>query len=257
MSTPPGWTPDPSQQPNQGYGPPQGGYVQGQPGQPNQGGYGTGGQPAQPGQGGYGTGGQPGQGQGGYGQPGQGGYGQNQPGQAGYGQNQRGQPGQGGYGPPQGPPGYGPPGQQPYPQGFQNQQPKKSGGKIVALVGGLAVVAIVLAVLVFSTIGGASARDTADEFMAALKAKDVSKAHGMLCKDGQSKVSESGLRTRFALDRRTITDYSLGTEKEEKRDGKDETLIPVTVTYDQGEKASVTVGVWNEGGQKICRLEDS
>jgi len=117
------------------------------------------------------------------------------------------------------------------------------------------VVAVVLAVLVFTTLGGGDPRDTADEFMAALKAKDVGKAHGLLCKDGRSKVSEAALRSRFELDSRTITGYSLGTESSGKRDGKDETLIPVTVTYDKGGKVKLTVGVWNESGQKICRLE--
>ena len=43
-------------------------------------------------------------------------------------------------------------------------------------------------------------RDTADEFMAALQAKDVDKAHGLLCKDGQRQESRDELRRGFDLE---------------------------------------------------------
>ena len=125
---------------------------------------------------------------------------------------------------------------------------------MLVLIGGLAVVAILL-------VGGARVsrlpgqpRDTTDAFMSALRAKDVDKAHSLLCKDGQQKESADELRRSFDLDSRTITGYRLGTERERRREGKDETLIPVTITYDQGAEVAIDVGVWDEGGQKICSL---
>jgi hypothetical protein len=113
---------------------------------------------------------------------------------------------------------------------------------------------VLIVVLGAIGVGGGNPRDTADKFMAALKAKDVDKAHSLLCKDGQSKETKDGLRSDFDLDSRTITSYSLGTERKRDRDGKDETLIPVTIAYDQGAEIKLDLGVWNEGGQKVCSL---
>jgi hypothetical protein len=97
-------------------------------------------------------------------------------------------------------------------------------------------------------------RDAADSFMAALRDKDVDKAHSLLCKDGQQKESAAELRRSFDLDARTITAYALGPGRERRREGKDETLIPVTITYDRGAEVRIDIGVWNEGGQKVCSL---
>ena len=116
-----------------------------------------------------------------------------------------------------------------------------------ALVGALAVVAVVLAgVLVFVVFRG-NPRDTADAFMSALRAKDVDKAHSLLCKDGQQKESKEELRRSFDLDERTITGFQLGTEREHRREGKDETLIPVTITYDQGAEVRIDLGRLGRG----------
>jgi hypothetical protein len=90
--------------------------------------------------------------------------------------------------------------------------------------------------------------------MAALKAKDVDKAHSLLCKDGKKKESKEALRSDFSLDSRSITSYTLGTERTRKREGNDETLIPVTINYDRGEQVTLDLGLWNEGGQKVCSL---
>jgi hypothetical protein len=214
----------------------------GQPGAPSQP-YGQPGAPNQP----YG---QPAYGQ----QPGHPAYGQ-QPGQPAYGQ-QPGQPpyGQPAYGQPQfNQPPYPPP---PYPSTAYGQPQAKSRRPLFLILGGVVALIVVL-VVVFAAIGGAgNPRDTADAFMAALKSKDVGKAHSLLCKDGQDKESESALRDDFDLDDRTITGYSLGTGSKHEREGKDETLIPVTIDYDQGGQVKLELGVWSEGGQKVCSLND-
>jgi hypothetical protein len=124
---------------------------------------------------------------------------------------------------------------------------------VLALIGGLVGLAVVLAITLTSTLRG-SPRDTTEEFMAALKAKDMDKARSLLCKDGQRKNSEVALRRSFGLDDRTITSYQLGTERTREREGKEETLVPVTIGYDQGSEVTLDVGVWNEGGQRICSL---
>ena len=172
------------------------------------------------------------------------------------------QPGPGGPGgypgyPPAGPPpaGYGPPpGHQDYPPPGGGAQPPMRNRKVLALIAGLAVAAIVLVGVAAAVALRGNPRDTADEFMAALQAKDIDKAHSLLCKDGQHKVSKDGLRRDFDLDDRTITSYRLGTERTRQREGKDETLIPVTIDYDKGTEVKLDVGVWNEGGQKVCSL---
>jgi hypothetical protein len=177
-------------------------------------------------------------------------YGAQPPGGFGQPQPQGPQPGQ----PPYGTQPYGtqPYGAQPYPYG---QPPAKKRGRKIALIVGGAVAAAVVALLVLGfVVGSGNPRDTADEFMAALKSKDVDKAHSLLCKDGKEKETKDELRKDFNLDDRTITNYSLGTERERKREGKDETLIPVTIDYDQGEQVKIDLGVWNEGGQKVCSL---
>jgi hypothetical protein len=211
--------------------------------------------PGQPGPGQpYGPPGQP------YGQPGQYGappappYGQGQP---------QPQPAAAPYGGQPGPPPYpgqpgqpGPYGQQPYsaypaPYG---EAPRKSRRPLFLIIGGVVAAAVVGLVLLGALVGSGNPRDTADEFMAALKSKDVDKAHSLLCKDGKEKESKEALRSDFGLDSRTITNYSLGTERKQERDGKDETLIPVTIDYDQGNQVKVEIGLLNERGQKICSL---
>jgi hypothetical protein len=167
-----------------------------------------------------------------------------------------GPPGHGGYGhPPRA--GYGPPGGYPGHPGYPpapDAQPRRNNRRVLALIAGLAVAAIVLFGAVAAVALRGNPRDTADEFMAALKAKDVDKAHSLLCKDGQRKESKAELRRGFDLDDRTITSYQLGTERTRQREGKDETLIPVTIDYDKGSEVKIDVGVWNEGGQKVCSL---
>ncbi len=110
---------------------------------------------------------------------------------------------------------------------------------------------MLVGLLVFLVFRG-NPRDTADAFMTALQAKDVDKAHGLLCQDGQQKASTEELRRSFDLESRTITGYRLGTERERQREGKDETLVPVTITYDQGAEVELDLGIWDEGGQKVC-----
>ncbi|MFL6130880.1 MAG: hypothetical protein ACJ73E_17670 [Mycobacteriales bacterium] len=149
------------------------------------------------------------------------------------------------------PPAFPPPPDAPPPYAPPAPRPDR---RVLALVGGLAAVAVVLVgVLAFVVFRG-TPRDTADAFMAALQTRDVAKAHGLLCRDGRQKESVDDLRRSFDLDRRTITGYRLGTERERRREGKDETLIPVTITYDQGAEVEIDLGVWNEGGRKICSL---
>lgn len=292
MTTPPDNTPwnqpspygqqPPPGQPGQGYGQPgQGQSGQAQPGQGQP--YGQPDQYGQPGtaQGQPGQGqpaqGQPGQGQGygqpaqgqpgkGYGQPGQGQapYGQPGPGQLGqpYGQPGQGQPGQGypqpgpGQPGPYGQPGYPAPpyGQQPYPGGTPYGQPAKKSRGPLALILGLVVAAVVLLGIAGAVVFRGDPRDTADEFMAALQAKDIDKAHSLLCADGKEKEPKEELRSSFDLDTRTITSYSLGPETTREREGKEETLVPVTIVYDQGEQAQLSIGVWREGGQKVCSI---
>lgn len=143
----------------------------------------------------------------------------------------------------------------PPPPGAGAADPQRSGRRVLALVGGLAVVAVALAgVLVFVLFRG-DPRGTADQFMAALRAKDVDKAHSVLCKDGQQRLSKEELRRSFDLDSRTITGYVLGAERQREREGEDETLVPVTITYDQGAQVELQLGVWDQGaGQKVCSL---
>ena len=119
------------------------------------------------------------------------------------------------------------------------------------------MVIVVLGVIGSIAGGNRNPRDTADQFMAALKAKDVGKAHSLLCKDGKDKEPESALRDDFDLDDRTITAYTLGTETKRKREDKDETLIPVSISYDSGQPVNLSLGVWDEGGQKVCSLNDA
>ena len=116
------------------------------------------------------------------------------------------------------------------------------------------VAAVLLFGVVRTVLFGGDPWDTAEEFMAALKAKDVDKAHSLLCDDGRDKVSAQALGSDFDLDTRTITSYVLGTERTRERDGNEETLIPVTIDYDQGEQLELDLGLWNEGGQKVCSL---
>jgi hypothetical protein len=128
------------------------------------------------------------------------------------------------------------------------------------LVVGAALVVVVVLVVVLAALGvgrgGGNPSATADQFMTALEAKDIGTAHGLLCDDGQAKVSESALRGDFDLDDRTITAYVLGPERSRDRDGKAETLVPVAINYDRGPPLRLELGVWNEGGPKVCSLND-
>lgn len=253
-SQPYGQPAQPHSAPSQPFGQPaQPSQPYGQPAQP----YGVPGQPAQPGQP-YGQPAQPSQpaqpGQP-YGQPGQQGA---QPGGPTFGAP--GQPYGGAPNQPYSTPGYG---QQPYGQNPYGPQPyaqpaKKSRRPLFLIIGG-AVAVIVVAIVVLGAIGAGSGnpRDTADKFMTALKAKDVDRAHSLLCKDGQDKESKDELRTDFGLTSRTITNYTLGTESTRNREDRKETLIPVTIDYDQGAQLTLQLGIWNESGQKVCSLNDS
>jgi hypothetical protein len=244
----------PGQDGGQPYGAPgQGAQPYGQPGQQSQP-YGQPDQDAQP----YGQPGQQGQP---YAQPGQTAQ-PSQPGQPGPAYGAPGQPGAQPYGAaPYGTPG--PYGQQPYAQTPYGQTPygqpaKKSRRPLFLIIGG-AVAVIVAAIVVLGAIGagGGNPRETADKFMAALKSKDVDKAHSLLCKDGQDKESKDALRTDFGLTDRTITNYTLGAETTRDREDRKETLIPVTIDYDQGSQLTLQLGIWNESGQKVCSLNDS
>lgn len=177
-----------------------------------------------------------------------------------------GQPGGQPYGPPGGQP-FGAPGQQPpygqnpygaYPNSPYGQPPTKSRRPLFLIIGGV-VAAIVAVIVVLGVIGAGAGnpRDTADEFMAALKAKNVDKAHSLLCKDGKEKETKDELRTDFGLTSKTITNYTLGTETTRDREDRKETLIPVTIDYDQGAQLTLQLGIWNEGGQKVCSLNDA
>jgi hypothetical protein len=158
---------------------------------------------------------------------------------------------------PAGPPGLGggqpPPPYQP-PDYRPGYAPARSGRRTLALVAAVAALAVVLVGVLVLVVFRGNPRDTADAFMAALQAKDVDKAHSLLCRDGQQKESTEELRRSFDLDSRTITGYRLGTERERQREGKDETLVPVTITYDRGAEVEIDLGVWDEGGQKVCSL---
>lgn len=149
------------------------------------------------------------------------------------------------------------PGQPPfgaYPGTLYGEPQRKSRRPLFLIIGGAVAAVVVLLVVLGAVIGTGNPRDTADEFMAALKAKNVDKAHSLLCKDGKDKETVEELRKDFDLDTRTITNYALGTETDRKRDGNDETLIPVTIDYDQGSQVKLEIGLWNEGGQKVCSL---
>jgi flagellar basal body-associated protein FliL len=282
MTTPPGWTPggprDPDGEPAQPYSRPPAADPYGQPGQGGQ----PYGQPpaadpyGQPGQGGQPYGqppaadpyGQPGQGGQPYGQPGYGqqpGYG---PGQAGgpYGQPGGDRPDQGQYGQlpwaPSGfaaPPG-GPPDQGGYPFGQPYDgpgappvpaSPRRSRRRIILLV--VALVVVLLAGLGVLTVflNRTPPRETADGFLAAMKAKNFSAAHEALCKDGKTKESEADLRTDFHLDQSTITAYAITGEKKDATDDNI-TVVHTTLTYDNGDKLNVDLNVVGESGGKIC-----
>lgn len=145
-----------------------------------------------------------------------------------------------------------------YPNAPYGQPPAKSRRPLFLIIGGIvAAIVVVIVVLGAIGVGAGNPRDTADKFMAALKAKDVDKAHSLLCKDGQDKESKDELRTDFGLTGKTITNYSLGTERTRDREDKKETLIPVTIDYDQGGQVKLELGIWDEGGQKVCSLNDA
>ena len=234
-------------------------WQSGQPSQPGGAPWESGQQPAQPGAAPWNSGQQPAQ----PGQP----WPAPQPGQPGaaapgsqaapppYGQTP-GQPGQ----PPQfGQPPYPPPPYPPTPYGQPYGDKPRTSRRRKALIGAAVGLVVVVALGIIGSVAGGNRnpRDTADQFMAALQAKDVSKAHSLLCKDGKDKESEGALRDDFDLDDRTITAYTLGTETKRKREDKDETLIPVSITYDSGPPVTLSLGVWNEGGQKVCSLNDA
>ncbi|CAA9277584.1 MAG: hypothetical protein AVDCRST_MAG41-3352 [uncultured Corynebacteriales bacterium] len=122
------------------------------------------------------------------------------------------------------------------------------------LLVGLVVAVVVLGGVVGSVVLRGDPRETAEEFMAALRSKDVAKAHSLLCDDGREKVSTEQLRANFDLDTRSITGYVLGPERTREREGNTETLVPVTIDYDQGEQLRLDLGLWNDGGQKVCSL---
>jgi hypothetical protein len=103
---------------------------------------------------------------------------------------------------------------------------------------------------------GGSPRETAAKFLAALQAKDVDKAHDLLCSDGRRKKSVDALRSDFELADHTITSYVIVNDSTTRQRGdKEETLVEATLTYETGDKVPVQIGVLREGGQKICSLQ--
>jgi len=156
-----------------------------------------------------------------------------------------------GYAPSPPPPPYPPPAPAPGPPVSR----ARSARKVLALVGAAALAAVVLVAVLVLVVFRGGPRETADAFMAALQAKDVGKAHGLLCRDGRQRESEEELRRGFDLETRTITAYRLGTERQRQREGKEETLIPVAITYDQGPEVEIDLGVWEESGRhRVCSL---
>jgi hypothetical protein len=126
------------------------------------------------------------------------------------------------------------------------------------LLGVLAAVAVLLVAAVSTVVvrGGGTPRETADKFLAALKDKDVQRAHDLLCSDGKRKKSADSLRDDFELKNHTITTYVITNDsRTRQRDGKTETLVDATLTYETGDKLDVHVGVWKEGSQRVCSLE--
>jgi hypothetical protein len=121
------------------------------------------------------------------------------------------------------------------------------------LVASLVVLAVVLAgALVL--VGRASPRETADRFLAALQDKNVAAAHDLLCRDGKRKETVAELRDDFELGDHTITSYRITGERTREREGKEETLVTATLTYETGDRLSIDIGVWTEGGNKVCSL---
>jgi len=126
---------------------------------------------------------------------------------------------------------------------------------VLSLVIGLVGVAVAI-VAVGVLRGGGSPRETAEEFLSALKAKDVDKAHDLLCADGRRRVSVAELRNDFELTDHTITSYVITNDsKTRQRDNHEETLVEATLTYETGAAVPVQIGVWSGSGQKICSLQ--
>jgi len=127
---------------------------------------------------------------------------------------------------------------------------------VFVLIGVLVAVLVVLVGAYGVLRNGGSPRETADKFLTALQAKDVDKARDLLCSDGKRKKSASQLRSDFELDAHTITSYVItGDSNTRQRDSRKETLVDATLTYETGDNVPVQIGVWNEGGQKICSLQ--
>jgi hypothetical protein len=122
-------------------------------------------------------------------------------------------------------------------------------------VAGLVAVAVAI-VGVGVLRGGGSPRETAEEFLGALKAKDVEKAHALLCADGRRQKSAAELRNDFGLTDHTITSYVVTSDSNTRqRDNREETLVEATLTYETGAAVPVQIGVWSGSGQKICSLQ--
>jgi len=104
--------------------------------------------------------------------------------------------------------------------------------------------------------GGGSPRETAEEFLRALQAKDVDKAHDLLCADGRRQMSVAELRSDFGLADHVITSYVITSDSDTRqRDNREETLVEATLTYETGAAVPVQIGVWSGSGQKICSLQ--
>jgi hypothetical protein len=161
--------------------------------------------------------------------------------------------GWGGYPPSPGAPGAGDFGGPGAPWG---EPTRKRSNRMVFVIAGVLVAVLAISVWSVVTLRGGSPRRTADRFLTALQTKDVEKAHDLLCSDGKRKKSVDQLRTDFELRDHTITSYVITSDsKTRERDNKQETLVDATLTYETGDTVPVQIGVWSEGGQKICSLQ--
>jgi Flp pilus assembly protein CpaB len=122
---------------------------------------------------------------------------------------------------------------------------------VIVLVVVLVVVAAIAGAMLFSVINKKAPRETADKFLTAIKSKNVSAAHGMLCKDGQKKVSEADIKSTFHLDQNTVTSYTITGENKDTAN-KNVTIEHAALTYNNGDKQLVELHVVGESGGKIC-----
>ena len=100
-----------------------------------------------------------------------------------------------------------------------------------------------------------SATGTVTEFLTALQKKDIQKAHDLLCSSGKRQETVQDLRNDFDLDERTIVSHQITGTRDRRRDGKTETLVSATVSYDSGDPLKLDIGVWKGDRRKVCSLQ--